>query len=127
MGPKAVLDPYGHANDLYQADAWFKDYYMATLAYLFDQFKNYGSQFKQRRNGGIGAFTPDSVPIFDWVADNGYMIADSNHGYKMIGVGKLVARHLVSGEPVPELSPFAFTRFAQGRTFGDRNSNCPWV
>jgi hypothetical protein len=45
----------------------------------------------------------------------------------MIGVGKLVARHLVSGEPVPELSPFAYTRFAQGRTFGDRNSNCPWV
>ena len=100
---------------------------MATLAYLFDRFKNYDSQFKQRRNGGIGAFTPDSVPIFDWVADNGYMIADSNHGYKMIGVGKLVARHLVSGEPVPELAPFAFTRFAQGRTFGDRNSNCPWV
>jgi hypothetical protein len=45
----------------------------------------------------------------------------------MIGVGKLVARHLVSGVPVPELSPFAFTRFAQGKTFGDRNSNCPWV
>ncbi|MGE3829864.1 MAG: NAD(P)/FAD-dependent oxidoreductase [Parvibaculaceae bacterium] len=127
MGPKAVLEPYGHANDLYQAEPWFREYYMATLAYLFDQFKNYDRQFKQRRNGGIGAFTPDSVPIFDWIADNAYMIADSNHGYKMIGVGKLVAKHIVSGEPVPELAPFAYSRFAQGRTFGDRNSNCPWV
>jgi hypothetical protein len=67
------------------------------------------------------------VPIFDWVADNAYLIADSNHGYKMIGVGKLVADHLTTGNPVEALAPFAFTRFAQGRTFGDRNSNCPWV
>jgi glycine/D-amino acid oxidase-like deaminating enzyme len=127
LGPKATLDPYGHKNDRYQADPWFEDYYMATLAYLFDRFKGYGGQFKKRPNGGIGAFTPDNVPIFDWVKDNAYMIADSNHGYKMIGVGKLVAQHLVSGEPSPDLAPFALTRFAQGRTFGDRNSNCPWV
>jgi glycine/D-amino acid oxidase-like deaminating enzyme len=127
LGPKAVLDPYGHKNDRYQADPWFEDYYMATLAYLFDRFKGYGGQFKKRANGGIGAFTPDNVPIFDWVKDNAYMIADSNHGYKMIGVGKLVAQHLVSGEPSPDLAPFGLTRFAQGRTFGDRNSNCPWV
>jgi methylglutamate dehydrogenase subunit A len=127
MGPDAVLDPYGHANDLYQADPWFADYYCATLAYLFERFKGCRKQFKQRRNGGIGAFTPDSVPIFDWVADNAYLIADSNHGYKMIGIGKLVAQHLTSGLPVEALAPFAFTRFAQGRTFGDRNSNCPWV
>jgi methylglutamate dehydrogenase subunit A len=127
LGPKAVLDPYGHKNELYQADPWFEDYYMATLAYLFDRFKGYGGQFKKRPNGGIGAFTPDNVPIFDWVKDNAYMIADSNHGYKMIGVGKLVAHHLVTGEPSPDLAPFALTRYAQGRTFGDRNSNCPWV
>jgi glycine/D-amino acid oxidase-like deaminating enzyme len=127
MGPKATLDPYGHHNDEYQADPWFEDYYMATLAYLFDGFKNYKGQFKKRRNGGIGAFTPDSVPIFDWIADNAYMVADSNHGYKMIGVGKLLARHLITGEPSPELAPFGLSRYAQGRTFGDRNSNCPWV
>jgi glycine/D-amino acid oxidase-like deaminating enzyme len=40
---------------------------------------------------GAGAFTPDNVPIFDWVAPNVYMIADSNHGFKMTGVGKLLA------------------------------------
>jgi len=47
---------------------------------------------------GIGAFTPDSFPVFDRFRQNAYVIADSNHGYKMIGVGELVARELL-GEP----------------------------
>ena len=33
IGPKAQVEPYGHANDLYQADEWFADYYCATLGY----------------------------------------------------------------------------------------------
>ena len=41
------------------------------------RFKGSRKQFRERRNGGIGAFTPDNVPIFDWVAPNVYMIADS--------------------------------------------------
>ena len=36
--------------------------------------------------------TPDSFPIFDKFLENVYMIADANHGYKMIGVGELVAK-----------------------------------
>jgi hypothetical protein len=127
IGPKADVDPYGHASDLYQADEWFADYYCATLSFLMDRFKGCRANFKDRRNGGIGAFTPDNVPIFDWIADNAYMIADSNHGYKMMGVGKLVAEHLTTGNPVEALSPFSLGRYAQGGTFGDRNSNCPWV
>ncbi len=127
IGPKATLDPYGHDNDEYQADDWFADYYCATLAMLMTRFEGLRKNFITRRNGGIGAFTPDNVPIFDWVADNAYMIADSNHGFKMTGVGKLVAKQLISGNSVAELEPFAFSRFTQGTTFGDRNSNCPWV
>ena len=94
---------------------------------LMKRFEGLRKNFKTRPNGGIGAFTPDNVPIFDWVADNAYMIADSNHGFKMTGVGKLVSKHLISRAPVLELEPFAFSRFTQGTTFGDRNSNCPWV
>ena len=67
------------------------------------------------------------MPIFDWIDDNVYMVADSNHGFKMIGVGKLLARHLVTGESVAELEPFSLDRYATGKSFGDRNSNCPWV
>jgi hypothetical protein len=54
------------------------------------------------------------------------MIADSNHGFKMTGVGKLVAR-LLMGDDVPELKPFALGRYAAGRTFGASGSHFPWV
>ena len=54
------------------------------------------------------------------------MIADSNHGFKMTGVGKLVARYLM-GDIVAQLKPFALSRFAQGSTFGSSNSRSPWV
>lgn len=127
IGPEAAVEPYGHLNDAYQADEWFADYWCATLAMLMERFEGGRAQFVTRRNGGIGAFTPDNVPVFDWAAENAYLIADSNHGFKMIGVGKLVAQKLEGSQPVPALEPFALTRFEQGRTFGDRNSNCPWV
>ena len=67
------------------------------------------------------------MPYFDWVTDNTFMTADSNHGLKMIGVGKLVA-HLLTTRSTPEkLKPFALRRYSEGWTYGDRNSNCLWV
>ena len=42
-----------------------------------------------------------------------HVIADSNHGYKMIGVGALVAKELM-GEPQALLEPFRFSRYAEG-------------
>ena len=128
MGPEAILEPYGHLNDHYQADPWFADYYCRVTEMLFGRFSNnLRSHFKERRNGGIGAFTPDNVPIFDWVTENAFMTADSNHGFKMIGVGKLVAALLTTGITPDELKPFSLRRFSEGWTYGDRNSNCPWV
>ena len=94
---------------------------------LMGRFEGSRKNFRERRNGGVGAFTPDNVPIFDWIAPNVYMIADSNHGFKMTGVGKLVAKLLAGGDRVAELEPFALDRFANGRTFGSSNSHCPWV
>jgi glycine/D-amino acid oxidase-like deaminating enzyme len=126
LGPEAVVDPYGHANDEYQAEPEFADYLCAAMAQTMSRFEGCRSNFRERRNGGIGAFTPDNVPIFDWVLPNVYMIADSNHGFKMTGVGKLVARHLM-GEDVTELQPFALDRFERAKTFGGSNSHSPWV
>jgi len=126
VGPTAVVDPYGHASDLYQADQWFADYFCAAMGQVMSRFKGCRPNFRERRNGGIGPFTPDNVPVFDWVLPNVYMIADSNHGFKMTGVGKLVARHLM-GDDVPELRPFALSRYAEGRTFGASQSHSPWV
>ncbi len=126
LGPTAVTDPYGHANDEYQAEAWFADYFCAAMGQTMARFEGCRPSFRERRNGGIGAFTPDNVPIFDWVAPNVYMIADSNHGFKMTGVGKLLARFLM-GERVPELEPFVLSRYARGKTFGASGSHSPWV
>jgi glycine/D-amino acid oxidase-like deaminating enzyme len=127
LGPEAETEPYGHANDRYQAAPEFADYITACMGMFMQRFEGIRPNFKDRRNGGIGAFTPDNVPIFDWIMPNMYMIADSNHGFKMTGVGKLVAQHLVSGQPVAELQPFAFERYVGGQAFGSGTTHSPWV
>ncbi len=127
IGPEAQVEPYGHLNDLYQADDWFADYYCATLSYLMDRFKGCRADYKERRNGGIGAFTPDNVPVFDHIADNVFMAADSFQWFMMIGFGRMIAETLVGNAMPDTLKPFNIARFGNGQTFGDRNSNCPWV
>ncbi len=127
LGPQAHVEPYGHANDEYQAGPQFADYFTACMGMMMKRFEGIRGDFKERRNGGIGAFTPDNIPVVDWILPNVYMIADSNHGFKMTGMGKLVARMLVGSEPVPELRPFAFDRFARGQSFGSGTTHSPWV
>ena len=61
----------------------------------------------------------------DRFADNVYVIADSNHGYKMIGVGQLVAGD-ICGRPSELLQPFRFSRFAEGKLHPTSNSPFPW-
>ena len=53
------------------------------------------------RSGGVGAFTADNFPVFDWVKPNVYAVLDSNHGYKMIGVGREVAKVLARRAGAP--------------------------
>ena len=45
----------------------------------------------------------------------------------MMGLGKLVARHLARGEAVEELKPFAFDRFERRAAYGSGTTHCPWV
>jgi glycine/D-amino acid oxidase-like deaminating enzyme len=127
LGPKAALEPYGHANKDYQSGPEFRDYFAACMASRMKRLANARANYVDRPSGGIGAFTPDNLPVYDWMLPNLYMIADSNHGYKFTGVGKLVARHLATGEKVAALEPFRFSRYAEGRTFGKTNTNSPWV
>ena len=126
LGPTASVEPYGHANDEYQAEDAFADYLCASMAQLMTRFEDIRPGFRERRNGGIGAFTPDNVPVMDWVLPNVYMIADSNHGFKMLGAGKLVADYLTGGDP-QDLKPFAMKRYQEGWTYGSTNSHSPWV
>ncbi len=127
LGPEAQVDPYGHASKRYLSEPEYDDYFCAALGQLLPRFAGCRKDVKKRPAGGIGAFTPDNMPIFDWVLPNVYMIADSNHGFKMTGVGKLVARLLAGDNKVAELEPFALDRYARGRSFGASNSHSPWV
>jgi hypothetical protein len=63
--------------------------------------------------------------VFDRFRDNVYVIADSTHGFKMIGVGELVANELVGGASEP-LTPFRFSRYAEGNLHPVSNSQFPW-
>jgi glycine/D-amino acid oxidase-like deaminating enzyme len=126
IGPKAAVEPYGHDSDEYQAEAEFADYLCSAMAQTMSRFEGIRPNFRERRNGGIGAFTPDNIPVIDWILPNVYMVADSNHGFKMLGAGKLVAKKIM-GDKVSDLEPFAISRYAEGRTFGSTNSHSPWV
>ena len=52
IGPQAVTDPYGHANDEYQAEESFADYLTAAMGQLMRRFEGSRKHFRKRRNGG---------------------------------------------------------------------------
>jgi methylglutamate dehydrogenase subunit A len=53
------------------------------------------------------------------------VIADSNHGYKMLGVGELVARDIL-GDESRLLAPFRHSRYAAGKLHPVSASPFPW-
>jgi glycine/D-amino acid oxidase-like deaminating enzyme len=125
LGTDAQVDPYGPASPHYTAKDSFADYWTAGLAHCLGRFEGTSSCYKHAPSGGIGCFTADNFPVFDWMRPNVYVVADSNHGYKMIGVGKEVARVLL-GETSPVLHPFRFSRFREGDLHPVSHSPFPW-
>jgi glycine/D-amino acid oxidase-like deaminating enzyme len=117
-----VLDPYPRTTDV---DPGFPDMWCAALSHAMTRFEGCRPRYKQARSGGVGAFTADNFPVFDYVRPNVYAILDSNHGYKMIGVGREVAKVLV-GEHSSLLYPFRFERFATGDLHPVSHSPYPW-
>lgn len=120
-----AVDPYGPESPEFIVGEEFTNMWVSALAHCQERFSGTIPLFKQEPSGGIGAFTPDSFPVFDKVRDNCYMIADSNHGYKMLGVGKLVAED-ICGETSALLEPFRFSRYAEGKLHPVSNSPFPW-
>jgi hypothetical protein len=97
----------------------------SALAFCQKRFERKAHLYRREPSGGLGAFTPDNFPVFDVFCQNAYVIADSNHGYKMIGVGQLVARELC-GDRSAILDPFRFSRYAEGRLHPVSSSPFPW-
>ena len=122
---EVAVDPYGPDSPDYIVDDQFAHMWCSALAHCQKRFEGQIPKYKNEASGGIGCFTPDSFPVFDRFCENVYVIADSNHGYKMLGVGELVANEIV-GEPSRLLAPFRFSRYAEGRLHPVSNSPYPW-
>jgi methylglutamate dehydrogenase subunit A len=116
------LDPYPATTDV---DPGFPDMWCAGLSHAMARFEGCRPLYKMARSGGVGAFTVDNFPVFDYLRANVYGILDSNHGYKMIGVGREVAKVIV-GEHSSLLYPFRFERFATGDLHPVSSSPYPW-
>ena len=122
---KVAVDPYGPDSPDFVVGAEFAHMWCSALAHCQKRFEGQTPKYKDEPSGGIGAFTPDSFPVFDVFCENCYVIADSNHGYKMLGVGKLVAEE-IAGTCSSLLEPFRFSRYEQGRLHPVSNSPFPW-
>ena len=122
-----AVDPYGVKSPDFIVGEDFALMWVSALAHCQKRFEGTFPHYKKEPSGGIGAFTPDSFPIFDTMKPNCYVIADSNHGWKMIGVGKLVAEDICgSGSDSSLLEPFRFSRYEQGKLHPVSNSPFPW-
>ena len=119
------VDPYGPDSPEFVVDDDFAHMWCSALAFCQKRFEGRIGEYKNEASGGLGCFTPDSFPVFDRFRENVYVIADSNHGYKMIGVGKLVADVLMGGTSAL-LKPFRFGRYAEGDLHPTSNSPFPW-
>jgi glycine/D-amino acid oxidase-like deaminating enzyme len=120
-GHEFELDPYPTGT----VEPGFPDLWCAALSHCLVRFEGARPKYRDTRSGGVGAFTVDNFPVFDYMRPNVYVAADSNHGYKMIAVGREIARVLV-GEHSSLLHPFRYERFAAGDLMPVSNSPYPW-
>jgi methylglutamate dehydrogenase subunit A len=121
VGHEFEVDPYPTAS----VESSFADMWCASLSHCMERFEGKRGTYANVRSGGVGCFTADSFPIFDYMRPNVYVIADSNHGYKMIGVGREVAQVMTGGHS-SVLYPFRYERFATGDLHPVSNSPYPW-
>jgi glycine/D-amino acid oxidase-like deaminating enzyme len=121
LGEEFEIDPYPTGT----VEPGFPDMWCAALSHCLERFAGTRPLYRQARSGGVGAFTADSFPVFDYMRPNVYVAADSNHGYKMIAVGREIAREL-RGETSSLLRPFRYERFRTGELHPVSHSPYPW-
>jgi glycine/D-amino acid oxidase-like deaminating enzyme len=121
VGNSFDVDPYPTGS----VEPGFPDLWCAALSHCMERFQGCRASYVQERSGGAGAFSPDNFPVFDRLLPNVFVAADSNHGYKMIAVGREIAR-VLQGEHSSLLHPFRFERFETGDQHPVSSSPYPW-
>jgi glycine/D-amino acid oxidase-like deaminating enzyme len=121
VGESFEVDPYPSGT----VEPGFPDMWSAALSHCLGRFEGARTRFRQARSGGVGAFTVDNFPVFDYMRPNAFVAADSNHGYKMIAVGREIAR-VLGGEHSSLLHPFRYERFESGDLHPVSHSPYPW-
>ena len=122
---EVAVDPYGPSSPEFISSHEFAHMWVSALAHCHKRFEGMMPKYHKEPSGGIGCFTPDSFPVFDHFSENVAVIADSNHGWKMIGVGHLIADEIL-GEKQDLLEPFRFKRYETGELHPVSNSPYPW-
>jgi glycine/D-amino acid oxidase-like deaminating enzyme len=126
VGEECQVDPYGTRSPYYCVGDDFYDLWVASLAHCMKRYEGTRRFASKKPSGGVGAFSADNFPVFDFMRPNVYVIADSNHGFKMIGVGEQVAR-IFTGETSDLLEPFSYKRFEQQKALPKSNAPFPWM
>ncbi len=121
LGNTFEVDPYPTGT----VDPEFPELWSAAVSHCLARFEGARGRYRQTRSGGVGAFTVDNFPVFDYMRPNVFVAADSNHGYKMIAVGREIAR-VLGGEHSSLLHPFRYERFATGDLHPVSHSPYPW-
>ena len=71
---KVAVDPYGPDSPDFVVGAEFAHMWCSALAHCQKRFEGQTPKYKDEPSGGIGAFTPDSFPVFDVFCENCYVI-----------------------------------------------------
>lgn len=125
LDPDCELDPYGPSHpDLGRTDPVFDAAVARALEWALGRFD--GASFTGTTFAAQTCFTPDSYPIAGFAREGVYLVLDSNHGFKLLALGKLAAAELLGSEQ-PALAPFRLARFAEAAVHPASASPYPWT
>ena len=125
-GSRSVaVDPYGPESPEFVVGEDFIEMWCSALAHCQKRFEGQMPLYKRDENSAGSAASRRTISRSSTVPRERLCHRRSNHGYKMIGVGKLVAQELV-GETSRLLEPFRFARFAKGELHPTSHSPFPW-
>jgi glycine/D-amino acid oxidase-like deaminating enzyme len=127
LDAECELDPYGPSHpELGLTTRDFDEGITAAISWTLGRFEGGFERWTCSSFAAQTGFTRDSYPVVDFVRENVYAILDSNHGFKLLALGKLAAAE-VEGRRQPALEAFRLERFGVGALHPESASPYPWT